>query len=75
MATKDLELPEIETPLMGMSFGDDAEYGAPGGGGMGPGGFGGPAPGDFGMGPVGPMVATRSKLRPDGTVARHPRLE
>ena len=46
MATKDLELPEIETPLMGMSFGDDAEYGAPGGGGMGPGGFGGPAPGD-----------------------------
>ena len=70
MATKDLELPEIETPLMGMSFGDDAEYGPPGqsGGGMGPGGFGGPAPGDFGMGPVGPMVATRSKLRPDGTV-------
>ena len=71
MATKDLELPEIETPLMGMSFGDDAEYGPPaqGGGGVGPGGFGGPSPhGDFGMGPVGPMVAARSKLRPDGTV-------
>ena len=78
-ATKDLELPEIETPLMGMNpFGGD-DYDPPGQGpggmgpgGAGPGGFGGPGQqrpdGDFGMGPVGPMVATRSKLRPDGTV-------
>merc|ERR1740130_2500161 len=79
-ATKDLELPEIETPLMGMNpFGGGDDYDPPGQGhggmgpgghgGQGPGGFGGPGPhGDFGMGPVGPMVATRSKLRPDGTV-------